>query len=87
MVTKHSGRGRTPRHGERHGSEHELHQIKLAIDRMNRNQGKWLSLIVQVLAMQSPPDDPRIAELTAKMRASNDELQMAIDAATEEAEQ
>lgn len=70
--------------GRRHHRKSEIekaaHEIRLAIDRQTRNQGKWLSLIVQVLAMQTEPDDPRIAELTAKMKESNDELQAAIDA-------
>lgn len=59
------------------GNAHAAHEIRLALDRQTRNQGKWLSLIVQVLAMQSPPDDPRIAELTARVKAAADALENA----------
>lgn len=62
---------------------YELHELRHAIDRQTRNQGKWLGLIAEAIALMGdvgPDDDPRIADLAARMKASNDDLQMAIDA-------
>lgn len=58
----------------------ELCDLRRAIDRQTENQGKWLAIIARFIAALTPGDDPRIAELTAQLKASSNELQQAVEA-------